>query len=244
MHDHPTIANYQPTSIHQDFVVDVVSLGSETRPYLNAQVGTWASHVYVRNFWGFTEMQDFDSNCASMSNDKDALAARIEVCKSPGLGYNSDIESFVNRYYGITEGMVDRSKESGWICAQRRIGRALGWLQSQYSEGMELPDVLALVDDDTYLDLEEVKSYMNSESANEYWQPLAHASCVFKQFTSNIPFRFAHGGFGTFVSKDALKKLLNPLDCDDSKGSSDNKACSALKANHIGELNVYEKGMS
>ena len=39
----------------------------------------------------------------------------------------------------------------GWFCAQRRPGRALGWLQVMYQNPNEIPEILLIVDDDTSL---------------------------------------------------------------------------------------------
>ena len=51
--------------------------------------------------------------------------------------------------FGLTErGLMD---QPGWYCAQRRPGRALGWLQAMYQDTKKttMPDILAIVDDDT-----------------------------------------------------------------------------------------------
>jgi hypothetical protein len=45
--------------------------------------------------------------------------------------------------------LADRAP--GWFCAQRRPGRALGWLQVMYQNPNEIPEILLIVDDDTSL---------------------------------------------------------------------------------------------
>ncbi|KAL7485829.1 hypothetical protein ACHAW6_011422, partial [Cyclotella cf. meneghiniana] len=57
-------------------------------------------------------------------------------------------------YYGFTEGNPDRIHDAGWMCAQHRVGRAFGWLHSQYA-GAEptIPDYLVIVDDDSFMDM-------------------------------------------------------------------------------------------
>ena len=52
---------------------------------------------------------------------------------------------------GDSDGNYLFRKDIGWLCAQRRVGRALGWLSHQYSSDAALPDVLLLVDDDTFV---------------------------------------------------------------------------------------------
>ena len=58
------------------------------------------------------------------------------------------------------DGKVKFRNDAGWICAQRRVGRALGWLNHQYTDlsntdtaipDMELPNMLIIVDDDTFV---------------------------------------------------------------------------------------------
>lgn len=239
-HDVPTVHHFQSNESHDDFVVDVLSIGSETRPdQLKAQVETWASHVSVRNFWGFTESQDFDPNC-SAEHEEDFLADHVGSCKAVGHGDDgSALKKFVNRFYGYGEGQMDRSKDIKWICAQRRLGRALGWLQHQYGDSfeIELPDAMVLVDDDTFLDMDQVKNHLLSSSNNA---PLASAGCLFDR-GSSIPFPFAYGGFGTFISKDAMKKLVRPVNCEESY---DEEMCPNLRMNQIGELDIFEEGMS
>ena len=182
-------------------------------------MNTWVSpHVSTRHFWGFTENQDFDVHCSSMSDED--LSAFVKACKSP-LGYESTIEKFILDYYGFGEAWKDHSKDKGWICAQRRLGRALGWLQMQYGDNnIELPDVLILADDDTYLDVEQVKAHMMEETDNTR----AVAACLAEQ-NEAVGFPFAFGGFGTFLNKKAIGELLKPITC---KEISNEFVCSNL----------------
>ena len=51
--------------------LDVISMGSLTRlEYMMIQQSTWGQHKTVRNFWGFTEKDDFDTNCSAMSSEE------------------------------------------------------------------------------------------------------------------------------------------------------------------------------
>ena len=160
--------------------IDIVSLGSVTRmDYLTAQIETWASYRGVRHYWGFSELQDFDPECSAMT-DEDRSAA-VEQCKAPSAFKDAKMKSFLADYYGLTEGNRVRSGDAGWICAQRRVGRALGWLHSQYSGGKAtMPDYLMVVDDDSYVDLLDVMSYLEQE-AKKGVGPFARAGCVFQE---------------------------------------------------------------
>jgi len=112
---------------------------------LTAQLNTWASHVNVRHFWGVTERQDYDVNCDSMSEE--ALQSFVQTCKG-SMGWDKKVEQYRVGHFGHARGFV-RGRQAGWICAQRRPGHALGWLQTMYQNEKMIPDILLLVDDDT-----------------------------------------------------------------------------------------------
>lgn len=60
--------NFDIQSTNGSFVFDVFSMGSITRyNYLKAQIRTWASNSMIRSFSGFTERQDYDASCMSMT---------------------------------------------------------------------------------------------------------------------------------------------------------------------------------
>ncbi|KAL3795746.1 hypothetical protein HJC23_008233 [Cyclotella cryptica] len=162
---------------------DVISFGSTTRlDYLTAQIKTWASHTSIRHFWGFSELQDYEPECTSTPRNK--LDEFVETCRKFHRTIQQDengAESFFAQYYGFTEGNRDRTDDAGWVCAQRRVGRAFGWLHSQYAGGeTSIPDYLALVDDDTYMDMVAVVRSLQHEEKE--WKGAAFASggCVFQ----------------------------------------------------------------
>jgi hypothetical protein len=181
-----TILDEPPSFVSQakssGLTTDIVSLGSVTRmDYLTAQIETWASHRGVRHYWGFSELQDFDPECSTMSDE--ARSAAVDTCKTGPAFKDPKIKSFFADYYGLSEGNRVRSNDAGWICAQRRVGRALGWLHSQYSGGKaDIPDYLMVVDDDTFVDLVDVMSYLEQEAKkNEDVGAFARAGCVFEE---------------------------------------------------------------
>lgn len=109
--------------------IDIVSIGSISRlDHLTAQIETWASHLSTRHFWGFSELNDFDPECAS-STTPNKLGDYVDTC-ADFLGAlqrrDNHIGSFFSQYYGVTEGGRIRSNDPGWVCAQRQPGRALG----------------------------------------------------------------------------------------------------------------------
>ena len=119
----------------QSFIFHFVSFYSQ----LTAQMETWASHVSVRNFWGVTEEQDYDVNCANQTS-VEAQELFLRTCWPNGS----------KRKY----------KGWGWFCAQRRPGHALGWLQKIYRDEENIPSILIIVDDDTSVDIEEATRQM------------------------------------------------------------------------------------
>ena len=88
---------------------------------------TWASHDSVRNFWGVTEDQDYDKNCA-LKTSVDKQQMYLHTC--------------------YPNGNAKEKKGWGWFCAQRRPGHALGWLQHMYQDPANIPDMLIIVDDE------------------------------------------------------------------------------------------------
>lgn len=231
----PTLVHHRPVLDNQGVVVDVLSIGSDTRPeYMAAQVETWASHTNVRNYWGVTERDDYDINCSSMSDDY--LQSFTRTCKSD-MGWEI-IEAFRRRNFGAASG-VKGDRQAGWYCAQRRPGHALGWLQAMYQNEENIPDILAIVDDDTSLDINKMEPLMLQDSYKH--RPFAGAMCTFDN-----GFIFPFGGFGTFLNRAAIKNMIQPIFCDDQQGGDEfmESVCANLQKNRIGELDVFANGDS
>jgi hypothetical protein len=161
-----------PDLDHWGLVLDVLSISSQTQPeYMMAQVETWASDVHVRHFWGVTELNDYDTNCAEMSNN--ALHSFVETCLGT-MGWEYNIETFRQRLFGVASGYGRYEHKAGWYCAQRRPGHALGWLKTMYQNVTMIPDYLLLVDDDTSVDIEKMVRQMQFATH----RPFVGAGCV------------------------------------------------------------------
>ena len=257
----PTITHSNPIDIQQDVVIDVISLGSQTRPeYLTYQTKTWATHPNIRHFWGLTEEDDYNANCSNV--DIHLLDESIERCKS-SMGWENDMEGFRTQAYGqaggshaqenlygtlgggvarLKKAMEDAHKhKAGWFCAQRRIGPAFGWIQSVYQDNTtSIPDILVLVDDDTSVDIENMKEQMFQNGTKD---PLIGAACSF----GRGGIRFAYGGYGPFFNKASILPLLQPIYCDERQDDSSKfmrSTCDNLQQNRVGELEVFENGDS
>lgn len=232
----PTVDQRTLNETKREVVIDVLSIGSETRvEYLTGQVETWATDPSIRHFWGFTEEQDYDA-CPLMSDQ--TLNSYASTCKSP-KGWDPKVESFVNSHYGKASGLIRTN--AGWFCAQRRPGRALGWLQAKYGAGSatSIPDILLIVDDDASVDIEKVKQNV---LRNQRTWPYSSAGCTFRQ----MGITFAFGGFGTFVNKAALERMTQPIFCNEDNPSKNEPLmqaiCANLARNRVGELNVFQQG--
>jgi len=233
-----------------DIIVDVVSIGSESRfDCMTSQLQTWAASS--RNFYGFTESTDFDPSCTLGLSDESVRLDYLNTCRLPNVG---------TKEYGIGHG-----DSGGWICAQRRVGKALGWLQAVYSSSRKggvkvkrsIPDILVIVDDDTSVDLNKVKQFiMRNENSSSVEEPYIAAGSVF-QLGKYGGFKAAHGGFGTYLNKAAIELMTRrPVFCNkDDNGLIPTtlereedpftiNACTQLAQNKAQELDVYTPGDS
>ena len=245
----PTIIHLGPDSEYShDVVVDVVSIGSESRiDQLTAQVDTWASHHNVRNYWGFTERHDFDADCSSMSEE--ALQSYVQTCKSP-LGWDERIEEFrMSHFFDPLAIDLDPRAASEWFCAQRRLGRAFGWLATKYHEHknyqIDIPDVLVLVDDDTSVDIEKLKGY---KALTQYDQPFIGSGYLYREGIDGAAFPYPMGGYGTFFNKAALQNMAQPIFCTKKRGQMQSEytkmVCDNIRKNRVGKRSVFKDGDS
>lgn len=183
---------------------------------LMAQMKTWASHVSVRNFWGVTEDQDYDVNCANQT-DVEAQQFFLQTC--------------------WPEGNPRKVNGWGWFCAQRRPGHALGWLQKMYGDAANIPDMLILVDDDTSVDIEEATRQMLL--INDFHSPYVGNPCMFRPKGAGV------GGSGTFFNRASIEGMTRPIFCDNRQQQSKSVVCETLKSDsRVGEYNLFQSGDS
>ena len=62
-------------------------------------------------------------------------------------GWRESVQHFIKEGFSVTEGHSimkgNVKRDSGWFCAQRRLGRAFGWLEQVYAQrDFKLPDYL------------------------------------------------------------------------------------------------------
>jgi hypothetical protein len=230
-----------PNPAYVPFTIDVISVGSATRPqYLHAQENTWASHWSVRTFWGLTEHNDFNQSCGEMTRAE--VEARVARCNKYN-GWKKSMKQFIGDGYTLAEGQVRR--DAGWVCAQRRVGRALVWLKKMYKmREDDIPDYLLLVDDDTYFDIVSFEEYVVRKKLDPSKTEM-HGACLFQR-AGYIKWSFPYGGFGTVFTRASIKRMLRPIHCKNATAGDEfiQGCCRSLKKNRIGERAVFQEGMS
>jgi len=226
-------------------VVDMISTGSQTRmDYLKAQKDIYGKHL--RNFRVVTETNDTEKECWKELNLTSVYQIR-DYCSSKA-NKQSSVSSLQQRLYASKQ-YLDK-KGPGWLCAQKRpIDALYRVLTVEYTQ-QKLPDVLFLVDDDTYLNLTAILPQLSLV------QPSYTTGCLSRVRYAN--FSFPYGGWGVWMTKSTLKRWRMPLNCSTgsaalaipswnestSEKSFQSQACNQLKQNLAGEQAVYEEGMS
>lgn len=247
-----------PTNIwlgkkNEDLTVDVLSLGYKDRlEFLETQRQTWASHQYVRSFWGLTEIDDMARNCEStiVSDVKD----HIRTCKSYHRSNSEGLKKFRTDLYDMT--YVGKKKNpKSWLCAQSRLILGFIKLLNEYQRLLStefmskvLPDYLAIVEDDTYLNMQLFGDFVKDKNPDI---PITYSGC-----SANLVVQL--GGFNLFLSKGVIERLITPLTCSfsskrkkkDENTTSTNlsswmkSACKTLDKSPLGEYDIFHDGMS
>mmetsp|Transcript_22940 Transcript_22940/g.34797 ORF Transcript_22940/g.34797 Transcript_22940/m.34797 type:complete len:539 (+) Transcript_22940:161-1777(+) len=174
-------------------VIDILSIGSIVRPEFQiAQLESWASHVYVRNFFHATEETvDMDiispfkrdgtdkMPCLETLSSSQRVRKHVTKCRIHNIEHKTKHgDNFMDRdmkyVFYEKDWIFKKANPAGWACAQRRVGYGIGRLGKLYRErskrlslltGSILPDYLFLVDDDTYYNIDAVIDNLRHEYA-------------------------------------------------------------------------------
>jgi hypothetical protein len=220
-------------------MVDIISIGSATKKKLqDAQEHTFGSHSSVRNFFRLTEKVDSDPDCA-----KSLTPAQVSqvawFCKS-SKGVSGLKHRLLNELYF-------EKKAPGWVCAQKRPIDALHHVLSKYqNENVVIPHYLFMIDDDTYINMDSINEYLYNDFP--YETPYVVGGCLFFG-AKNYRVNFLYGGFGSFLSRAAVQRLIRPINCtSDANGAYEDSfsryACWRLEENMFGEKAFFSDGMS
>jgi len=233
-----------------DITIDVVSVGSKHRmEYQVVQKETWASPEYVRHYFGITEDDDLDKTCWGKYESIQRIREHVSMCRD--LHQNGGPFLRMHQYMPATW-VARKPNPTGWFCAQARPGVGLAKARRMYeTAGSDsLPDFLVLVDDDSYIDLPQLRSQMFSDLNSSLRRVWATCLTIAGSRDRKNLYRVGHfGGGGIIISKGTLKqRMMAPIFCADGadeKGSGWNKhVCNQLERNLLGEKHLFTEGMT
>jgi hypothetical protein len=239
---------FQPTqpripNNNRTFLIDILSISSHgTNSKMMGQLQSWASHSSVRYFFGATEDDDCgDVDCQNHLSMADVIALQ-KFC-SFKMKYNNGPLRPIKDFFPRQKFM--EAKSVGWLCAQQRFAYAIGKIGRFYRiEKKRLPDYFFLQDDDTWVGMNQMISYLPTVQST--LKPMVLAGCLVTWPLHMVNFTFPFGGYGTVMNKRALERLIQPIFCH-SKDRSDShsvQVCKQLQKNLAGEAIAFEDGMS
>lgn len=213
-------------------VIDILSIGSRTRTvYQRSQENTFGQHRHVRRFEKVTEEIDSDQTCHT-----NLTLPEIDKIKEYCSYQNADVPSQAARL--VRQFLFEPEPKPGWMCAQKRPIDAI--YKALTAPDRSLPDYLFIVDDDTFLNMENVVKILGEQFRPDLPHKLTGCRFVYPR---SIHFDFPYGGFGSILSRPVLENLLRPVDCESDDGFSQ-LACTRLTQNLMGERAYFENGMS
>lgn len=243
------------------YAVDILSIASLSQLNLAiAQHRSWATHRSVRFFWNATEVDDPDPNCYKNADVKKVVNRTVTECKTIVDDPSSkSLREQFRMSFASREWLQKKANPVGWICAQKRPAASLAKLGRTYRAMLHhfsLPDYLLVVDDDTYINLEIFeKSILQKEFKRS--DPVVYAGCLIRWPPHTFNWTFPYGGFGTFWNRAALKRLIQPIYCSNSRKQAkqsnklgtdeedfEDNVCQRIHENLLGERSLFVEGMS
>jgi hypothetical protein len=215
--------------------MDIISVGSRTKPaYLEAQRETFGSHPSVRRFFGLTEENDVDQGC--LDNPTNLVRKSVRFCRRRLEGESHMTQLFGAKLFAPRGG-------NGWLCAQKRPIDGLHHVLQQYLNGtLAIPSYLAIIDDDTYLNMDLLLDILLQRFSSVTPYVLAGFNL---KFIRHFDYTFPLGGYGSFLLRAAIQRLIHPIDCSAKDPDPFTRLnCWRLSLNYIGEANVFRNGMS
>jgi len=241
-------------SVHKSrsFTVDVLSIASMRQlDLLEAQRSAITSHTSVRNFFNATELDDLDPDCQNITWDR--VQAVSKFCRNRP-NHLSSIFRHLRGQYARSEWLKKKQNPSGWLCAQVRPFSGLMKAYSHYARSSEgLPDYFLIFDDDTYYNMELFRRSFESTDPSE---AKVYAGCLVRLPIHQVNFTFPFGGFGTIVSRGALRLFFQRINCQefdkdsnysiivDVETKDSSTLCTKLKEDNVGELKYFTNGMN
>jgi hypothetical protein len=214
-------------------MVDIISIGSLLKEeFQDAQMRTFGSYSGVRNFFRITERNDTDAECFTELNTEQ-IDRIIEFCS------NTKHQTYISEIFRGQ--LFEPKKHTGWMCAQKRPLDGLYQVLQRYVNGQDtIPDYVFVIDDDTFLNMNRLVPDLAQHFPADH--PFAVAGCNFN-FLTESGVTFPYGGFGSFLTRKAVERLIQPFYCD-GRDEHSNLACWRLNMNAMGEKQFYKEGMS
>jgi hypothetical protein len=273
-----TTSKLHTTEIHEDssrinkpasssqysrsFTVDVLSVSSTQQlDLLQAQRELLASHITVRNFFNATEHDDADPHCHKYLTWEEVQQVS-SFCRNRPPSGTSRVFRHMRGKCARVPWLQQKENPAGWMCAQVRPYSGLMKAYHHYQDNSEegLPDYFILLDDDTYYDMEEFERNFGGTNSSE---ALFYAGCLIRAPAHLIHYTFPVGGFGSILSKGALRNLFEPIHCptittsllssaianDEKKmtspiGHHHQPLCDRIAENQVGEKQSFKTGMN
>jgi len=224
------------------YVADILSIGSKRRPeLLVAQQESFASHISVRHFFNATEQDDEDDPHCDEQITADQVYKISRFCRQQKYDERGPM-MYVRNQYASIRWLKKKANPVGWMCAQRRPLHGLykviqHYLREQDKTGrMSLPDYLIIMDDDTYMNMEQFQRVIPNNTHSSV-DPIVTAGCLVRLPMHYANFTFGFGGYGIIFNEAALRRLMEPIECP-------SEACAQVKRNLIGEEKLFQNGMS
>lgn len=237
----------------RSFTVDILSVGSiQQLDLLHAQRTTFASHISIRNFFNVTENDDADPDCHKYLTWDDVQKVSSFCRNRPPSGM-SHVSRHMRGKYARAQWLQKKKNPVGWMCAQVRPTSGLMKAYQHYRDNiMEgLPDYFIIMDDDTYYDMEEFERNFGGMNSSE---ALYYAGCLVRDPVHQINFTFPFGGFGSILSKGALRNLFEPIHCPTPPLPSSSSSvlvndqhqplCDRIAENNVDERPSFQTGMN
>jgi hypothetical protein len=237
--------NLMAKSHASPYSIDVLIVGSKhNTKAARKQFETWASHSSIRHFVLATEYDDPDPNCSS-SSDMNTVETHVRTCRKPFTKLNpfwekqNAVSKLTSWWKGVEfarlKWLQGKPNPAGWLCAQKRFVSGFTKLVNLYAnkEG-SLPDYLIVADDDTYINIEHITEYLVKSprrqeqqgiSDEERYVPVPNTAAIFAGCRLRSPdhelkWTYPFGGFGTFLSKGALQRWMQPIHCEETTSLS------------------------
>ena len=247
----PRIGSYYNNNDKAYPIIDIISVGSNSRPFQRVQIETFGTHPSVRHFFAISEYNDTDQSCHT-NFTMDELEVLFDFCtKVHKLPENQThgkkvLVEHAERSASRLQWYRNKVNPPGWWCAQKRPMEGFKVAMSKYKLGESVvPDYLVITDDDSWLNMELLATQLNETYPSH--RRFALGGCYMHH--GRLPF----GGWGSIYTKATIEDLLLPSYCTEEGKryaethnitNKNDLICSVMDKVGMGESIIYEDSMS